>query len=125
MSDDPYAVLRLDPSAGAEDLRRAYFRLVRQYTPEAHPEEFKRIRTAYEALRSPLRRAELALLTFDESAADVDLDLVAAIGRAADFDGAALLLAVEEGASDLDRADSAADQTPIDEEGLLADAPPS
>jgi len=125
MSDDPYAVLRLDRSAGAEDLRRAYFRLVRQYTPEAHPEEFKRIRAAYEALRSPLRRAELALLTFDESAADVDLDLVAAIGRAADFDAADLLLAVEESASDLDRADFAADQTPIDEEDLLADAPSS
>jgi len=125
MSDDPYAVLRLDPSASAEDLRRAYFRLVRQYTPEAHPEEFKRIRAAYEALRSPLRRAELALLTFDESAAEVDLDLVAAIDRAADVDAAALLLAVEESASDLDRVDFAADQTPIDEEGLLADAPPS
>ena len=124
MSDDPYAVLRLDRSASAEDLRRAYFRLVRQYTPEAHPEEFKRVRAAYEALRSPLRRAELALQTFDESAAEVDLDLVAAIGRATDVDAAALLLAVEEHASDLDRVDFAADQAPIDEEGLLADAPP-
>lgn len=124
MSDDPYTVLRLDPSASAEDVRRAYFRLVRQYTPEAHPEEFKRIRAAYEALRSPLRRAELALMTFDESAAEVDLDLVAATGRAEDFDPAALLLAVEESASDLGRIDFTADQTPIDEEGLLADTSP-
>src|SRR5258707_11782104 len=77
MSDDPYLVLGVDRRATAEDVRQAYFRLVRRYAPEAHPEEFKAVRAAYEALRSPLRRAELSLLAFDESVVDIDLDLVA------------------------------------------------
>jgi curved DNA-binding protein CbpA len=102
--EDPYAVLGIERGAGAEDVRRAYFRLVRVHTPEAHPEEFKRVRAAYEALRSPLRRAELALLAFDETVAEVDLDLVAAAGEG-ELDVAALLLAVELGASDLARAE--------------------
>src|SRR5438067_4909557 len=56
MNEDPYAVLGLDSSATAEAVRQAYFRSVRVYTPEAHPEEFKRVRAAYDTLRSPLRR---------------------------------------------------------------------
>lgn len=105
MTDDPYTVLELAGAATAEDVRRAYFRLVRQYTPEAHPEEFKRVRAAYETLRSPLRRAELALLAFDETAAEVDLDLLAEAARASDLDLASLLLAAELNVSDLARTD--------------------
>ena len=119
MNEDPYAVLGLDSSATAEEVRQAYFRSVRVYTPEAHPEEFKRVRAAYETLRSPLRRAELALLVFDETVAEVDLDLVASAGEGA-FDAAALLLAAELSASDLARTDFPEDLTPIPEEDLLS-----
>ncbi|MBI3978967.1 MAG: J domain-containing protein [Chloroflexi bacterium] len=119
MTDDPYAVLGVDRSATAEDVRRAYFRLVRQYPPEAHPEEFKRIRTAYETLRSPLRRAELALLAFDETVAEVDLDLIARLAGGRDFDAAAVWLAVELSASELSRTDFSEDLTPIKEDELL------
>lgn len=119
MNEDPYAVLGLDGSATAEEVRQAYFRLVRVHTPEAHPEEFKRVRAAYETLRSPLRRAELALLAFDETVADVDLELVASAGEEGPFDAATLLLAVELSASDLARTDFAEDLTPIPEEDLL------
>ena len=112
MSEDPYAVLGLAPGATAEEVRRAYFRLVRIHTPEAHPEEFKRVRAAYETLRSPLRRAELAVEAFDETVTEVDLDLVAR-ADAGDFDVAALLLAVELSASDLARTDFPRDLTPI------------
>ncbi len=119
LNGDPYAALELAPGASAEEVRRAYFRLVRVYTPEVHPEEFKRIRAAYEALRSPLRRAELALLTFDESAAEFDLDLVAAAGGEGAFDPAKLLLAAELSASDLARADFPEDLAPVESEDLL------
>lgn len=112
MSEGPYAVLGLAPGATAEEVRRAYFRLVRIHTPEAHPEEFKRVRAAYETLRSPLRRAELAVEAFDETVTEVDLDLVAR-ADAGDFDVAALLLAVELSASDLARTDFPRDLTPI------------
>ena len=120
MNEDPYAVLGLDSSATAEEVRQAYFRSVRVYTPEAHPEEFKRVRAAYETLRSPLRRAELALLAFDETVAEVDLELVASAGEEGPFDAAALLLAVELSASDLARTDFPEDLTPIPEEDLLS-----
>jgi curved DNA-binding protein CbpA len=116
--DDPYTVLGLDSGATAEDVRRAYFRLVRLYTPEAHPEEFKRVRAAYEALRSPLRRAELALMTFDETMSEVDLDLVARLGDE-DLDLAGVLLAVELSASELAEVDGQHDLTPVREQDLF------
>lgn len=115
---DPYEVLGLERGAGAEELRRAYVRLVRIYPPETNPDEFKRVRAAYETLRSPLRRAELAVLAFDETAADIELDLVAQAGEA-DFDPAALLLVVERSVSDLARTDFSDDLSPIGEEELF------
>ncbi len=120
MSDDPYAVLGVDARSTAEEVRQAYFRLVRVYSPEAHPEDFKRIRAAYEALRSPLRRAELALMAFDESVGDVDLDLVARAGEGV-VDLGAVWLAVELSASDLTRAEFPDDLTPIRAEDLLGE----
>jgi len=119
MAENPYTVLGLQPGAPADDVRRAYFRLVKTSPPETHPEEFQRIRAAYETLRSPLRRAELELLSFDESVAEVDLDLIAAASGGQAFDAAALLLAVEWGVSDLRQAALPEDLTPIREEDLL------
>ena len=120
MPEDPYIVMSLDRSATAQDVRQAYFRLVRQYTPEAHPEEFQRIRAAYETLRSPLRRAELALLAFDSTVAEVDLDLIADAANKEGFDVVALLLAVELSVSDFARSDYPEDLTPVREEDLLS-----
>jgi curved DNA-binding protein CbpA len=118
MSDDPYRVLGIDPRATTEDVRQAYFRLVRRYTPEAHPDEFKAVRTAYETLRSPLRRAELSLLAFDETVGDLDLDLVASAANE-DVDLAAVWLAVELSASDVTRAEFPQDVLPIHESDLF------
>ena len=119
MTEDPYQVLGLQAAATADDVRRTYFRLVRQHTPEAHPEEFKRVRAAYEILRSPLRRAELALLSFDETAAEVDLELVGSATGGANVDAVSVLLAVELTASDLGRTDFPEDLTPIDAAELV------
>lgn len=46
-----YEVLGLGPDATPADVKRAYFRLVRQYTPERSPEMFQKIRQAYDALK--------------------------------------------------------------------------
>ena len=121
MSDDPFAVLGVERDATAEDVRRAYFRLVRQNPPEAHPEEFKRIRAAYETLRSPLRRAELALMAFGGLPTEVDLDLVAQASAADDFDVVTALLAVELSVSDLARSDFPEDLLAIHAEDLFRD----
>ncbi len=46
-----YRVLGLEEGAGPEAVRQAYFRLIRKYPQETHPEKFQRLREAYEALR--------------------------------------------------------------------------
>ena len=48
---DPYQVLGLPPDADDEAIRRRYLELVRQYSPEHHPERFAAVRAAYESLR--------------------------------------------------------------------------
>jgi tetratricopeptide (TPR) repeat protein len=53
---DFYAVLGVSKTASPEEIKRAYLALVRQYTPERAPEEFKRIRQAYETLSDPAAR---------------------------------------------------------------------
>jgi len=54
---DPYSVLGLKRGASHEEIRRAYFRQVREHPPETDPETFKAIRAAYEQLRSEEQRA--------------------------------------------------------------------
>jgi curved DNA-binding protein CbpA len=49
--NDPYTVLGLPPDSDDETIRRRYLELVRQYSPEHHPERFAAIRSAYEKLR--------------------------------------------------------------------------
>ncbi|HXG08162.1 MAG TPA: J domain-containing protein [Gemmataceae bacterium] len=48
---DPYAVLGLPPDSDDEAIRRRYLELVRQFSPEHHPEKFAAIRRAYDSLR--------------------------------------------------------------------------
>lgn len=61
---NPYSVLGVDRSASAEEIRQAYFALVRAHPPEREPDTFKRIRAAYERVRDPERRlaADMLLL---------------------------------------------------------------
>jgi DnaJ-class molecular chaperone len=48
---DPYAVLGLPADCDDETIRRRYLELVKQFSPERHPERFAAIRQAYESLR--------------------------------------------------------------------------
>ena len=48
---DPYEVLGLPPDSDDETIRRRYLELVRQFSPEHHPEKFAAVRAAYEQLR--------------------------------------------------------------------------
>jgi curved DNA-binding protein CbpA len=48
---DPYEVLGLPPDSDDETIRRRYLQLVRQFSPERHPEKFAAVRQAYDSLR--------------------------------------------------------------------------
>jgi curved DNA-binding protein CbpA len=63
-SSDPYAVLGLTRRAAPREIKRAYFELVREYSPEKDPESFKLIRAAYEKLRKPEVKEETDLFLF-------------------------------------------------------------
>jgi curved DNA-binding protein CbpA len=48
---DPHTVLGLPPDCDDDTIRRRYLELVRQFSPEHHPQRFAAIRAAYEQLR--------------------------------------------------------------------------
>ncbi|MFQ5869531.1 MAG: DnaJ domain-containing protein [Candidatus Zixiibacteriota bacterium] len=60
-----YRILGLDPSCGLEDLKRAFRRLAKKYHPDvgggAIPEDFLRIKEAYDTLSDRRRRREYDL----------------------------------------------------------------
>jgi curved DNA-binding protein CbpA len=53
---DPREVLGVAQTAGEDEIRAAYLRKVKEHPPDHSPEEFERIRDAYDTLRDPRRR---------------------------------------------------------------------
>lgn len=56
--EDPYTVLGIPRDADQDTIKRAYFEQVRAHPPERDPDQFKRIRAAYEKLRTPEKRVQ-------------------------------------------------------------------
>jgi len=52
-----YDLLGINSSATQQDVKRAYFQLIKRFTPEKEPEAFMRIRQAYETLSDEKNRA--------------------------------------------------------------------
>jgi hypothetical protein len=48
---DPFALFGVNHSVSAKEVRRIYTRLIREYKPERSPEQFRRVREAYETLQ--------------------------------------------------------------------------
>jgi curved DNA-binding protein CbpA len=59
--NDPHVMLGLPADANDETIRRRYLELVRQFSPEHHPEKFAAIRAAYERLRDRNARVRYRL----------------------------------------------------------------
>jgi curved DNA-binding protein CbpA len=70
---DPWTILELPAEADDLAVRARYVELVRRYPPEQVPEQFARIRAAYELLKDRDRRLEYRLF---ESGQDDTLDTV-------------------------------------------------
>ncbi len=73
LPDNPYKTLGIERDATEAEIKQAYFGLVREYSPERDPEGFKRIRAAYEKLRSSGKRVETDLFLIDEQESALDL----------------------------------------------------
>lgn len=61
---NPFDVLNVDEDASDADVKKAYFQMVRQFTPEKHAERFKQIREAYDLLKDPSHRLEAEVFSF-------------------------------------------------------------
>ena len=62
---EPREVLGVNEDASEEEIRTAYVRKVKEHPPDRSPEEFERIRDAYDSLRDPRRRMRDRLLSAD------------------------------------------------------------
>ena len=65
---DPIGVLGISQDATDEDIRAAYLLKVREHPPDRSPEQFEKIRDAYEILRDPRRRLRHRLFSIDPGA---------------------------------------------------------
>ena len=70
---DPREVLGIPPNATEEQIRAAYLAKVKEHSPERSPEEFEKVRDAYETLRDPRRRARHLVLSANPTAPFVSL----------------------------------------------------
>jgi DnaJ-class molecular chaperone len=76
MADDPYKLLGLTKTATADDIKKAYRKLVRESHPDLHPDDagaearFKAIASAYDLLKDPETRARFDAGEIDASGAE-------------------------------------------------------
>ncbi|AEB75297.1 hypothetical protein ADU80_03580 [Clostridium botulinum] len=56
--DNLYDILQIDDKIRDIEIKKAYIKMLRKYPPEKCPEEFKKIREAYEILIDPVLKAE-------------------------------------------------------------------
>jgi len=74
---DPHEILGLESNASESAVRKRYLELVRQHPPDRAPEQFARIRAAYDELRDPAKLLEKRILRVpdDDSLDDIIADV--------------------------------------------------
>jgi len=63
---NPYDILGIDKNSSESDIKKAYFNLIKHFTPEKHGGEFKKIRGAYDQLKDSKKRIETDMFIFSE-----------------------------------------------------------
>lgn len=83
--DKYYKVLGLEPGASQSEIKKAYFSLIRQHSPETDPEQFQKIREAYERLKNAGEEPEGPVFEpFSEPWAEKMLDQIEVYRNAGD-----------------------------------------
>ena len=62
-NQDPREILGVSIEAGTQEIRAAYIKKVKEFPPDHAPQEFERIREAYDLLRDPRQRTMNMLLS--------------------------------------------------------------
>lgn len=71
---NPYDILNVTPEDGDDAIRKRYLEAVRRFPPETHPEQFQRVRDAYERIKDADSR--LAFLLFEPSQGETIEELI-------------------------------------------------
>jgi DnaJ-domain-containing protein 1 len=61
LDEDPQNILGVSQDADAGEIRSAYLNKIKEYPPERCPQEFERVRDAYDILSDPRHRARAML----------------------------------------------------------------
>lgn len=104
---NPFDVLGVDEDASDADVKKAYFQMVRQFTPEKHAERFKQIREAYDLLKDPSQRLEAKVFSFMKSSSAPDSEGVEL--PPIQLDGDIFLAWMKQNLTDLERTDFTSD----------------
>ena len=64
--ENPYEILGISRGASTVEVKKAYFGLVKQYSPETHAERFKEIREAYDRLKDQTLRQETEVFLYND-----------------------------------------------------------
>ncbi|HPB32771.1 MAG TPA: J domain-containing protein, partial [Candidatus Sumerlaeota bacterium] len=62
---NPYSILNLSKNVTDQDIKKAYFDLVKKYDPERHTEQFMVLQNAYKRLKDPQSRAREDIYIFN------------------------------------------------------------
>lgn len=76
----PFEMLNIKESASDAEIKEAYLKLVRQYPPDRYPDNFKKIKQAYDTIKTLKDR--LAYLLFNVPDPDPEALLLSVIHRA-------------------------------------------
>ena len=108
----PYETLGIAREASTAEVKKAYFNLVKQYSPETHAERFKEIRQAYDRLKDHTLRQETEVFLYNDPYGTFKMpDEAHAFKPRVRIDK--VIMALLRGHSDLDRADFSEDFTEI------------
>lgn len=75
-TDDPWTLLDVPRGSPSPEIRRAYLRRIKVYKPDRHPEAFRRIREAFDALYLDEREAPGGVSGWDEGEAPPPVDSI-------------------------------------------------
>lgn len=60
---NPYEILGISVNASEQEIRAAYLHKVKEFPPDKSPQDFERVRDAFEALHDPRKRARAMLVS--------------------------------------------------------------